>query len=73
MSKYQKGDLRRLTELMDIPSDHKPPAGHDKELADHERAHSGQPGSKVKHGADANNQMVRRPSYLDTTKKWDSY
>lgn len=25
----------------------------DKELADHERAHTGQPGSKVRHGADA--------------------
>lgn len=26
---------------------------HDKVLQDHERAHNGQPGSKVKHGADA--------------------
>lgn len=25
----------------------------DKELADHERAHSGKPGAKVRHGADA--------------------
>lgn len=26
---------------------------HDKNLADHERAHNGQPGSKVRHGANA--------------------
>lgn len=29
----------------------------DKELQDHERAHNGQPGSRVKHGADA----LKRP------------
>lgn len=29
------------------------PKGHDKELEDTERAHSGAPGSKVRHGADA--------------------
>lgn len=33
--------------------DHSPPKGHDKHLSDSERAHSGQPGAKVKHGASA--------------------
>ena len=32
----------------------------DKELADHERAHTGKPGSKVRHGADATSKVPRR-------------
>lgn len=34
----------------------------DKELADHERAHSGVPGSKVRHGADAVGKPGRNPN-----------
>jgi len=30
-----------------------PPRGHDRELSDSERAHSGVPGMRVRHGADA--------------------
>lgn len=32
----------------------------DKELADHERAHSGVAGSKVRHGADATGRLPNR-------------
>lgn len=35
----------------------------DRELQDHERAHSGQPGAKARHGADATGKMYNtRPS-----------
>jgi len=33
--------------------DYKPPKGHDRHLADTERAHSGAAGMKVRHGQDA--------------------
>lgn len=44
--------------MSDMTSDptnpkYRPPAGHDKELSDSERAHSGVAGSRVRHGADA--------------------
>lgn len=47
------------------PMDRAKLRGHDKELGDGERAHSGQPGAKVRHGADANNQVVRRSQFYD--------
>lgn len=33
----------------------------DKELLDHERAHTGKPGSKVRHGMDAVGRVTERP------------
>lgn len=38
-----------------------PPQGHDKHLSDTERAHSGQAGSKVRHGADAIGKLTVKP------------
>jgi len=46
----------------------------DKELADHERAHNGQPGSDVKHGASATQTRYSRtgPSKGDKKKMYPS-
>lgn len=39
---------------------YKPPSGHDKHLGDADRAHSGAPGAKVRHGADATGKAPKR-------------
>lgn len=43
----------------------------DKELADHERAHTGKPGSKVRHGADATGVVKRKPKMSTEDKIYD--
>lgn len=36
------------------------------ELKDHERAHSGKPGAKVRHGADATGKVTHSPLIVDS-------
>lgn len=52
MGHYASGCCQPKTGLMKDNYDikHEKPAGHDRELADSQRAHSGHPGSRTRHG-----------------------